>query len=105
MEKVYSYELSNRLIDENIGSAFSACGMPLYSPIQYFCRPEIFEKYGDECIRHPSDSCLHSGFVRSVLEFAVAGYDSDESEVDESDEDESDEDESDESDAEESGGD
>ena len=83
MEKVYSYELSNRLIDENIGSAFSTRGMQLYSPIQYFCRPEIFEKYDmdDYYIRHPSYAHSISveypnAFVRAMHHFAVAGYES-----------------------------
>ena len=80
LEKMYSYELSENL--QRIPSAIADGNQVIYSAIQYICRPEIFEKYGDECIRHPSNSCLHSGFARSVVEFAVAGYESDESEVD-----------------------
>ena len=83
MEKVFSYELSHRLIDESHNSAF-ARGMPFQSdPIQYFCRPEIFEKYDmdDYYIRHPSYAHSISveypnAFVRAMHHFAVAGYES-----------------------------
>ena len=65
----------------------------LPSLLQYICRPEIFEKYNvnDYNIRHPSAALMRdqplSIFARRVVDFAFAGYESDDSEVDNSDDD------------------
>ena len=93
---MHSYELSDRLLQPTDWSYPTPNRMKPKGHqcmIQYFCRPEIFEKYDmdDYFIRHPSYAHDFSveypnEFVKAMHHFAVAGYESDsDSEVYESD--------------------